>query len=88
MSEPPRSVSSTGSTNPLGGPHKRLRDLVRNDLRDVGVREDDSAWKLHRQEQDGVQPVRRETPEMSKEGQEWNNQSVKFNANNARDVLD
>ena len=45
-------------------------------------------WKLHRQEEDGVQSVRREPPEMTKEGQEWNNQPVKFNANNARDVLD
>ena len=45
-------------------------------------------WKLHRQEQDGVQSVRREPPEMTKKGQKWNNQPVKFNANNARDVLD
>ena len=45
-------------------------------------------WKLHRQEQDGVQSVRTEPPEMTKEWQEWNNQLVKFNANNARDVLD
>ena len=45
-------------------------------------------WKLHRQKQDGVQPVRRESPEMTKKGQGWNNQPVKFNANNARDVLD
>ena len=45
-------------------------------------------WKLHRQKQDGVQPVRREPPEMTKKGQAWNNQPVKFNANNARDVLD
>ena len=35
-----------------------------------------------------MQPVRSKPPEMTKEGQEGNSQPVKFNANNARDVLD